>query len=80
MTRVTYAIPQCCHAPVLNCGPQKLALHAEGIDSVRMARALARGDIDAYVGAEPAGGISLANGTGKLVEYPYSTPIGSLNM
>jgi NitT/TauT family transport system substrate-binding protein len=42
--------------------------------------ALARGDIDAYVGAEPAPGISLANGTGMLVEYPYSTPIGSLNM
>ena len=42
--------------------------------------ALARGDIDAYVGAEPAAGISLANGTGKLVEYPYSSPIGSLNM
>ena len=42
--------------------------------------ALARGDIDAYVGAEPAPGISLANGTGVLVEYPYSTPIGSLNM
>jgi len=45
-----------------------------------MAAALARGDVDAYVGAEPAGGISLANGTGKLVEYPYSTPIGPLNM
>ena len=42
-----------------------------------MAAALARGDIDAYVGAEPAPGISLANGTGRLVEYPYSTPIGS---
>jgi NitT/TauT family transport system substrate-binding protein len=45
-----------------------------------MAGALARGDVDAYVGAEPAGGISLANGTGVLVEYPYSTPIGPLNM
>jgi NitT/TauT family transport system substrate-binding protein len=44
------------------------------------AAALARGDIDAYVGAEPGPGISLANGTGRLVEYPYSTPIGSLNM
>ena len=42
--------------------------------------ALARGDVDAYVGAEPAAGISLANGTGRLVEYPYSTPIGPLNM
>jgi len=45
-----------------------------------MAPALARGDIDAYVGAEPGPGISLANGAGKIVEYPYSTPIGSLNM
>ena len=45
-----------------------------------MAGALARGDVDAYVGAEPAGGISLANGTGILVEYPYSTQIGPLNM
>jgi NitT/TauT family transport system substrate-binding protein len=42
--------------------------------------ALARGDIDAYVGAEPGPGISMANGTGRLVEYPYSTPIGPLNM
>jgi len=45
-----------------------------------MPGALARGDIDAYVGAEPGPGISLANGTGRLVEYPYSTSIGSLNM
>jgi NitT/TauT family transport system substrate-binding protein len=45
-----------------------------------MAPALARGDIDAYVGAEPGPGISLANGVGKIVEYPYSTSIGSLNM
>ena len=44
------------------------------------AAALARGDVDAYVGAEPAAGISLANGTGRLVEYPYSTAIGPLNM
>src|SRR6202795_4366077 len=35
-----------------------------------MAAALARGDIDAYVGAEPGPGISLANGTGRLIEYP----------
>ena len=45
-----------------------------------MASALARGDIDAYVGAEPGPGISLASGVGKVVEYPYSTAIGSLNM
>jgi NitT/TauT family transport system substrate-binding protein len=45
-----------------------------------MAPALARGDVDAYVGAEPGPGISLANGAGRIVEYPYSTAIGSLNM
>ena len=45
-----------------------------------MAAALARGDVDAYVGAEPGPSISLASGVGKIVEYPYSTPMGSLNM
>jgi NitT/TauT family transport system substrate-binding protein len=45
-----------------------------------MHAALARGDVDAYVGAEPAPGLSLATGIGKIVEYPYSTPMGSLNM
>lgn len=45
-----------------------------------MPSALQRGDIDAYVGAEPGPGISLASGVGKIVEYPYSTPTGSLNM
>jgi ABC-type nitrate/sulfonate/bicarbonate transport system substrate-binding protein len=42
--------------------------------------ALARGDIDAYVGAEPGPGVSLSSGVGKLVEYPYGTAMGSLNM
>ena len=42
--------------------------------------ALARGDVEAYVGAEPGPGVSISSGIGKLVEYPYSTPMGSLNM
>lgn len=42
--------------------------------------ALARGDVDAYVGAEPAPGVSLSTGVGKIVEYPYGTAMGSLNM
>jgi len=45
-----------------------------------MAIALARGDVDAYVGAEPGPGISVSSGIGRIVEYPYSTPMGSLNM
>jgi ABC-type nitrate/sulfonate/bicarbonate transport system substrate-binding protein len=42
--------------------------------------ALAHGDIDAYVGAEPGPSVSLASGAGKLVEYPYGTAMGALNM
>jgi ABC-type nitrate/sulfonate/bicarbonate transport system substrate-binding protein len=42
--------------------------------------ALARGDVDAYVGAEPGPGVSLSSGIGKLVEYPYGTAMGGLNM
>jgi len=45
-----------------------------------MHAALARGDVDAYVGAEPGPGLSLSTGIGRIVEYPYSTPMGSLNM
>ena len=45
-----------------------------------MHAALARGDVDAYVGAEPGPSLSVSAGIGKIVEYPYSTPMGSLNM
>jgi NitT/TauT family transport system substrate-binding protein len=41
---------------------------------------LARGDIDAYVGAEPGPGLSISSGVGELVEYPYATAMGGLNM
>jgi ABC-type nitrate/sulfonate/bicarbonate transport system substrate-binding protein len=57
----------------------------EDIVSIRVAfadmpAALARSDIDAYVGAEPGPSLSVVSGVGKIVEYPYSTPMGSLNM
>lgn len=45
-----------------------------------MASALERGDIDAFVGAEPGPSISVGKGVGKVVEYPYSTPTGTVNM
>ncbi|MGI3778310.1 MAG: ABC transporter substrate-binding protein [Janthinobacterium lividum] len=45
-----------------------------------MHAALARGDVDAYVGAEPAPSVSVTTGVGRIVEFPYSTPMGSLNM
>ncbi len=60
-------------------------MKADDIEAVRvtfadMPAALSRGDIDAYVGAEPGPSLSLVDGSGKLVEYPYSTAMGSLNM
>lgn len=41
---------------------------------------LSRGDIDAYVGAEPGPALSITSGVGTLVEYPYGTAMGGLNM
>jgi NitT/TauT family transport system substrate-binding protein len=41
---------------------------------------LSRGDIDAYVGAEPGPGLSISSGVAQLVEYPYGTAMGGLNM
>jgi NitT/TauT family transport system substrate-binding protein len=65
-------------------------LKAEGmtikdVKSVRlsfseMAGALERGDIDAYVGAEPGPSISVVRGVGKVLEFPYNTAVGNLNM
>jgi len=45
-----------------------------------MASALERNDIDAFVGAEPGPSIAVGKGVGKIVEYPYSTPAGAVNM
>lgn len=43
-----------------------------------MHAALARGDLDAYVGTEPGSSLSLIEGVGRLVEHPYGTEIGDL--
>jgi NitT/TauT family transport system substrate-binding protein len=67
---------------------ERLRMEGMSIDDITPVRisfsemhlALARGDIDAYVGAEPAPGVSLATGVGKIVEYPYGTEMGALNM
>ena len=45
-----------------------------------MANALARGDVDAYVGSEPGPSINVLGGKGKVLLYPYSTPVGSINV
>jgi NitT/TauT family transport system substrate-binding protein len=60
-------------------------LSIKDIQPVRLAfsempAALERGDIDAYVGAEPGPSISVSRGVGKILEYPYGTPTGALNM
>ena len=45
-----------------------------------MPGALARGDIDAYVGIEPGPSISVSAGAGRVIDLPYKTPAGGLNL
>jgi NitT/TauT family transport system substrate-binding protein len=45
-----------------------------------MPGALQRGDVDAYVGIEPGPSISTLNGSGRIVDLPYNTPAGGLNL
>jgi NitT/TauT family transport system substrate-binding protein len=45
-----------------------------------MANALARGDVDAYMGSEPGPSISVLSGKGRVLLYPYNTPVGSINV
>jgi NitT/TauT family transport system substrate-binding protein len=45
-----------------------------------MANALSRGDVDAYVGSEPGPSINVLNGKGKVLLYPYNTPVGQINV
>jgi NitT/TauT family transport system substrate-binding protein len=45
-----------------------------------MPATLARGDVDAYVGIEPGPSISVMNGAGRIIDLPYQTPGGGLNL
>ena len=41
--------------------------------------ALQHGDVDAYAGSEPHPTLAVSEGYGRILSYPYDTPIGSLN-
>ncbi len=45
-----------------------------------MANALARGDVDAYMGSEPGPSISVLSGKGRYLLNPYITPVGAINV
>jgi NitT/TauT family transport system substrate-binding protein len=45
-----------------------------------MANTLARGDIDAYLGSEPGPSISVLSGKGRVLLFPYNTPVGAINV
>lgn len=44
-----------------------------------MPSALQRGEIDAFAGTEPHPTRALEDGYGRILSYPYDTPIGNLN-
>lgn len=69
----------------------RLTLRGAGLDATRdvqlitvqfsdMAAALARGDIDAFSGAETSPSDALVRGAGTLVTHPYDTPMGKINI
>jgi len=45
-----------------------------------MANALAGGHVDAYIGSEPGPSINVLSGKGKILLYPYNTPVGQINV
>lgn len=62
---------------------KQLGMTIKDVQTVRvglgeMHAALARGDIDAYVGTEPGASLSVLENVGRLVEYPYGTSTGDL--
>jgi len=49
------------------------------VNWAEMPIALQRGDVDAYSGSEPHPTLAVSEGYGRILSYPYDTPIGSLN-
>jgi NitT/TauT family transport system substrate-binding protein len=45
-----------------------------------MSNALAAGNVDAYVGSEPGPSIDVLSGRGRVLLYPYGTPVGQINV
>jgi NitT/TauT family transport system substrate-binding protein len=67
---------------------EELKQHNFPLDQVTLIRlapadmpaALQRGDIDAFSGNEPNSSLAVLGGYGKVVLYPYDTPIGGINV
>jgi NitT/TauT family transport system substrate-binding protein len=67
---------------------EELKQHIVPLDQVTLIRlapadmpaALQRGDIDAFSGNEPNSSLAILGGYGKIVVYPYDTPIGGINV
>lgn len=59
-----------------------------GLDQVQLIRlapadmpaALQRGDIDAFAGNEPNSTQAVMAGYGRVIKYPYDTPVGTINV
>lgn len=47
---------------------------------IDMPQALCSGAVDAFVGNEPNASIAVLRGCGKVLTYPYSNPVGTINV
>ena len=69
--------------PAARAAAHGRALH-EGCQSDRdllsdLPAALQNGSIDAFCGGEPASTKTIEDGHGRLLKYPYDTPVGTIN-
>ncbi len=78
-------MPASIHDVLLREELKKANLKLDDITMIRvapadMAAALQRGDIDAFSGNEPNSTMAVMNGAGRVLVYPYDTPVGGINV
>jgi NitT/TauT family transport system substrate-binding protein len=78
-------LPTSIHDILLREELKKANLRLDEVTLIRLApadmpAALQRGDIDAFSGNEPNSSQTLLDGYGRVVVYPYDTPVGSINV
>ena len=54
-------------------------VHPIAISFADLPAALQNGSIDAFCGGEPASTKTIEDGYGRLLKYPYDTPVGTIN-
>jgi NitT/TauT family transport system substrate-binding protein len=78
-------LPTSIHDILLREELKKANVRMEDLTLIRLApadmpAALRRGDIDAFSGNEPNSSITVLQGYGRVIMYPYDNPVGPINV